>query len=171
MKNEIVNSLYSSEQEVISLVMSLSSEDFEKSINNGWSVGMNLQHILDIEQLVFESAQTINTEIEFTNKAEQIHHIMLVSERKFKAPQVFYPKEPIRTINDFVTKFKSIRANIYSFIENNTLDSMSDDGHPLFGSLSQREWFIFLHTHTLRHLKQIQIILSSTFDLNNGANS
>lgn len=171
MKNEIANSLYSSESQVISLVTSLSSEDFAKSINDGWSVGLNLQHILDIEQLVFESAQTMNSEIEFTNKAEQIHHIMLISERKFKAPPMFYPKEPITSTHEFISKFKSIRSQIYSYIENNSIDAMSNDGHPLFGSLSQKEWLVFLHTHTLRHLKQIQIILSSTFDINYGTNS
>jgi hypothetical protein len=171
MKNEILNSLYTSEREAITLVTSLSTEDFTKSINEGWSIGLNLQHILDIEQLIFESAQTVNSEIEFTNKAEQIHHIMLVSERKFKAPPMFYPKEPIISANEFLEKFKSLRSLIYTFIENNTIDAMSDDGHPLFGSLSQKEWFIFLHTHTLRHLKQIQSILSSSFEINDGTNS
>ncbi|MBL8003988.1 MAG: DinB family protein [Candidatus Kapabacteria bacterium] len=171
MKNDIINSLYSSEREVVSLVTSLLSDDFARSINDGWSVGLNLQHILDIELLVFESAQTVNSEIEFTNKAEQIHHIMLISERKFKAPSMFYPKEPITSANEFISKFKSIRSRIYSYIENNSLDAMSNDGHPLFGSLSQQEWFIFLHTHTLRHLKQIQSILSSSFEINDGTNS
>jgi hypothetical protein len=171
MKPEILNSLYTSEREAITLVTSLSTEDFTKSIYDGWSVGLNLQHILDIEQLIFESAQTVNTEIEFTHKAEQIHHIMLVSERKFKAPPMFYPKEPIISANEFLEKFKSLRSLIYTFIENNTIDAMSDDGHPLFGSLSQKEWFIFLHTHTLRHLKQIQSILSSSFEINDGTNS
>ncbi len=171
MKDEIVNNLSSSERQVISLVTTLSSEDFAKSIKDGWSIGLNLQHILDIEQLVFESAQTVNSEIEFTNKAEQIHHIMLISERKFKAPPMFYPKEPITTSNEFISKFKSIRSQIYSYIENNSIEAMSDDGHPLFGSLSQKEWLVFLHTHTLRHLKQIQTILSSSNKINDGTNS
>lgn len=161
MKTEILTNLKESEREVIQTITSFSSDDFQKSIPDGWSIGLILQHILDIEQLIFESAQTQNTEIEFTNKAEQIEHIMLVSERKFKAPPVFYPKEPITSIDEFISKFTLIRSQIYSFIENNSLDAMSDDGHPLFGSLSQQEWFIFLYTHTLRHLKQIKNILIS----------
>jgi|GEM_PF-5363810 len=161
MKTEILKSLFDSEQNVISVVNNLTPEDFEKAINEGWTIGLNLQHILDIEQLIFESAQTKNTDIEFTNKAEQIKHIMLVSERKFKAPPIFYPKEPITTISDFITKFKSTRARIYSFIENNSIDTMSDDGHPLFGSLSQQEWFVFLYTHTIRHIRQIENILTN----------
>lgn len=171
MKNDILIKLKETEFEVLKLVTSLNKNDFQKSVNEGWSVGLNLQHILDIEQLIFESAQTVNTEIEFTNKAEQIHHIMLVSERKFKAPPAFYPKEPINSIEEFVSKFKLIRSQIYTFIENNSIDAMSDDGHPLFGSMSQIEWFVFLYTHSLRHLQQIEHILTSFTEENYDINS
>lgn len=159
MKNELVNQLLQSEQEVIRIINNLTIQDFQKSINENWSIGLQFRHILDIEKLIFESAQTENSELEFTNKSEQIHHIMLVSERKFKAPEVFQPKEPITSTYEFVSTFKQLRTEIYNYIENEPLEKMSDDGHPLFGALSKKDWFIFLQTHTLRHLKQIEYIL------------
>lgn len=171
MKTEILKSLFDSERNVMSAVDNLTPEDLEKSISDGWTIGLNLQHIVDIEQLIFESAQTKNTEIEFTNKSEQIKYIMLVSDRKFKAPQVFYPKAPITSIDEFVSKFKSLRSQIHSYIENDSIDAMSDDGHPLFGSLSQHEWFVFLFTHTIRHIRQIENILAVYSQENNGIDS
>lgn len=161
MKNDLLFQLKTSEIEALKLVISLDVSDLQKSKPNGWSIGLQLQHILDIEQLVFESAQTTNIEIDLSNKSEQINHIMLVSERKFKAPEQFQPTNEISSISDFLSSFKVLRTEIYAYIENNSLDLMSEDSHPLFGNLSQHDWFIFLDTHSKRHLKQIQTILET----------
>lgn len=171
MKSKLLQQFQSSESNVTTFVATLESNDFQKCLPEGWTISQNLQHILDIERLVFESAQTSNYELEISNKSEQIHHIMLMSERKFKAPIVFQPTKEIISISEFLSSFKSLRTEIYSFIENNSIDVMSEDSHPLFGSLSQHDWFIFLNTHTQRHLKQIQVILETLNTNQNGTNS
>lgn len=161
MKNSLLLQLQNSESEITSFVATFEPNDFQKSIHEGWTIGQNLQHILDIERMVFESAQTNNTELEISHKSDQIHHLMLVSERKFKAPDSFSPKKEISSISDFLTSFKELRTEIYAFIDNNSLDQMSEDSHPLFGNLSQHDWFVFLNTHSKRHLIQIQTILDT----------
>lgn len=59
-----------------------------------------------------------------------------------------------------LTQIKNLRFEIYQFIETSTLDKMSEVSHPLFGHLSQYDCLVFVDSHTKRHIKQNNNILS-----------
>jgi len=98
--------LRKSESLVFSKLISLTNEDFSKKIDDSWTVSQNFIHILEIEKLIFESATTVDSETKIEDKSEQIKYLILESNRKFNAPDMFQPKQEFISIEDFIDSNK-----------------------------------------------------------------
>lgn len=167
-KTTLIQSLDDSAAQFIELVKDLNKDEFEVNVNNKWSAGQDLVHLIKVLKIVnigFTLPKPIlrlmygiqkNNNRSF-EQLQQIYKSAL--EGGAKAPTIYIPK-PV-TYNDkdnLIQKHASLNKSFIDKLNNHTqyeLDSYRLP-HPILGKISLGELAIFTSFHTSHHFELLK---------------
>jgi hypothetical protein len=175
-KTTLIQSLDDSAAQFIELVKDLTKDEFEVNVNNKWSVGQDLVHLIKVLQIVnigFTLPKPILRLLFGINKTKsrsfedlrQLYKNAL--EGGAKAPTIYIPKPVSHTEKDsLIQKYASLNKSFIDKINKHTpheLDSYRLR-HPILGKISLVELASFTSFHTSHHF---DVLKSKMAHLNN----
>lgn len=175
-KTILIKSLDDSTAQFIELVKGLNKEEFEFNVNDKWSAGQDLMHLIKVLQIVnigFTLPKPILHLLFGINKKEsrsfedlrQVYKNAL--EGGAKAPTIYIPKPVSHTEKDsLIQKYASLNKSFIDKLNNHTsfeLDSYRLP-HPILGKISLGELASFTSFHTSHHF---DVLKSKLAHLNN----
>ena len=175
-KTILIKSLDDSTAQFIELVKGLNKEEFEFNVNDKWSAGQDLMHLIKVLRIV---------NIGFTLPKPILHLLFGINKkasRSFedlrqvyknaleggaKAPTIYIPKPVSHTEKDsLIQKYASLNKSFIDKLNNHTsfeLDSYRLP-HPILGKISLGELASFTSFHTSHHF---DVLKSKLAHLNN----
>jgi hypothetical protein len=175
-KTILIKSLDDSTAQFIELVKGLNKEEFEFNVNDKWSAGQDLMHLIKVLRIVnigFTLPKPILHLLFGINKKEsrsfedlrQVYKNAL--EGGAKAPTIYIPKPVSHTEKDsLIQKYASLNKSFIDKLNNHTsfeLDSYRLP-HPILGKISLGELASFTSFHTSHHF---DVLKSKLAHLNN----
>jgi hypothetical protein len=175
-KTTLIKSLDDNTAQFIELVKGLNKEEFEFNVNDKWSAGQDLMHLIKVLQIVnigFTLPKPILRLVFGINKKEsrsfedlrQVYKNAL--EGGAKAPTIYIPKLVSHTEKDsLIQKYASLNKSFIDKLNNHTsfeLDSYRLP-HPILGKISLGELASFTSFHTSHHF---DVLKSKLAHLNN----
>ena len=167
-KTTFVKSLDENVIQFIELVKDLSKDEFEVNINNKWSAGQDLVHLIKVLKIVnigFTLPKPIlrlmygiqkNNNRSF-EQLQQMYKSAL--EGGAKAPTIYIPKPVVYIDKDnLIQKHASLNKSFIDKLNNHTqyeLDSYRLP-HPILGKMSLGELAIFTSFHTSHHFELLK---------------
>ncbi|MDG1930129.1 MAG: DinB family protein [Flavobacteriaceae bacterium] len=162
-KTEITNELKVKVNDFISFINILSHQDFEKSVNNKWSPGQQLEHVYlstkPIEKLFLLPKLLLHVLYGRPKRPSRSYNEIVRDYQKSlisggKAPSKFMPKHT--TINEKERVLNQlnhvVNKLVYKFSQKS--EEELDDiflPHPLLGKVTLRELYLFNIYHILHH--------------------
>jgi hypothetical protein len=162
-KTTLIKSLDDNTAQFIELVKGLNKEEFEFNVNDKWSAGQDLMHLIKVLRIVnigFTLPKPILHLLFGINKKEsrsfedlrQVYKNAL--EGGAKAPTIYIPKLVSHTEKDsLIQKYASLNKSFIDKLNNHTpheLDSYRLP-HPILGKISLGELASFTSFHTSHH--------------------
>jgi hypothetical protein len=175
-KTTLIKSLDDNTAQFIELVKGLNKEEFEFNVNDKWSAGQDLMHLIKVLRIVnigFTLPKPILHLLFGINKKEsrsfedlrQVYKNAL--EGGAKAPTIYIPKPVSHTEKDsLIQKYASLNKSFIDKLNNHTsfeLDSYRLP-HPILGKISLGELASFTSFHTSHHF---DVLKSKLAHLNN----
>jgi hypothetical protein len=175
-KTTLIKSLDDNTAQFIELVKDLNKDEFEFNVNNKWSAGQDLMHLIKVLRIVnigFTLPKPILRLVFGINKKEsrsfedlrQVYKNAL--EGGAKAPTIYIPKLVSHTEKDsLIQKYASLNKSFIDKLNNHTsfeLDSYRLP-HPILGKISLGELASFTSFHTSHHF---DVLKSKLAHLNN----
>ena len=175
-KTTLIKSLDDNTAQFIELVKGLNKEEFEFNVNDKWSAGQDLMHLIKVLRIVnigFTLPKPILHLLFGINKKEsrsfedlrQVYKNAL--EGGAKSPTIYIPKPVSHTEKDsLIQKYASLNKSFIDKLNNHTsfeLDSYRLP-HPILGKISLGELASFTSFHTSHHF---DVLKSKLAHLNN----
>jgi hypothetical protein len=162
-KTILIKSLDDSAAQFIELVKDLTKDEFEVNVNNKWSAGQDLMHLIKVLQIVnigFTLPKPILRLLFGINKKEsrsfedlrQLYKNAL--EGGAKAPTMYIPKPVSHTKKDrLIQKYVSLNKSFIDKLNNHTSFELDRYRlpHPILGKISLVELASFTSFHTSHH--------------------
>jgi hypothetical protein len=172
-KTLIAKSLSESTDQFIKLISNLNKEEFEININNKWSAGQDLVHIIklySILNIAYSLPTTLLRILYGINKNEQRSYEQLQTiykkalEHGAKSPAIYIPKPVFFESKDILIKKLESLNEIFIGKINKKSDHDLDTirlPHPIIGKISLREMSIFTSLHTIHHFELLKVKLNN----------
>ena len=170
-KTSIIQSLNNSLNQFNELILNLNKEEFEININQKWSAGQDLVHLIKVLQIVnigFALPKTLLQVLYGINKNEQrsFEQLQMIYKKSLengaKAPSIYIPKPVLfKDKNSLIQKHQSLNKKFINKIEYHS-DIQLDNfrlPHPIIGKISLRELAIFTSFHTIHHFELLKLKL------------
>ena len=167
-KTTLIKSLDDNTAQFIELVKGLNKEEFEIHVNDKWSAGQDLVHLIKVLQIVnigFTLPKPILRLVFGINKKESLSFEDLrqvyknALESGAKAPTIYIPKPVSYTEKDsLIQKYASLNKSFIDKLNNHTsfeLDSYRLP-HPILGKISLGELASFTSFHTSHHFDSLK---------------
>ena len=167
-KTTFVKSLDENVIQFIELVKDLSKDEFEVNINNKWSAGQDLMHLIKVLQIVnigFTLPKPILRVLFGINKKDSrsFEHLQQLYKNALeggtKAPTIYIPKPVSYTEKDnLIQKYESLNQSFINKLNDHTpfeLDSYRLP-HPILGKITLRELANFTSFHTSHHFELLK---------------
>jgi hypothetical protein len=162
-KTTLIQSLDDSAAQFIELVKDLTKDEFEINVNNKWSAGQDLVHLIKVLQIVnigFTLPKPILRLLFGINKTKsrsfedlrQLYKNAL--EGGSKAPTMYIPKPVSHTEKDsLIQKYASLNKSFIGKLNNHTSFELDRYRlpHPILGKISLVELASFTSFHTSHH--------------------
>ena len=175
-KTILIKSLDDSTAQFIELVKGLNKEEFEFNVNDKWSAGQDLMHLIKVLRIVnigFTLPKPILHLLFGINKKEsrsfedlrQVYKNAL--EGGAKAPTIYIPKPVSHTEKDsLIQKYASLNKSFIDKLNNHTSFELDRYRlpHPILGKISLGELASFTSFHTSHHF---DVLKSKLAHLNN----
>lgn len=150
------------------LISNLNKNEFEINLNNKWSAGQDLVHLIKVLRIVhigFVLPKPLLRQFYGINKNEprSFEQLQILFKKAMEngaiSPTMYIPKPILfKDKNDFLKKHKSLNERLINRI--NLHNDMELDlfrlPHPIFGKVSLRELAIFTSFHTLHHFELLK---------------
>jgi hypothetical protein len=167
-KTTLIKSLDNSAAQFIELVKDLTKDEFEVNVNNKWSAGQDLMHLIKVLQIVnigFTLPKPILRLLFGINKKEsrsfedlrQVYNNAL--EGGAKAPTIYIPKPVSHNEKDsLIQKFASLNKSFIDKLKNHTPHGLNSYRlpHPILGKISLGELASFTSFHTSHHFESLK---------------
>ena len=175
-KTTLIKSLDDNTAQFIELVKGLNKEEFEFNVNDKWSAGQDLMHLIKVLRIVnigFTLPKPILHLLFGINKKEsrsfedlrQVYKNAL--EGGAKAPTIYIPKLVSHTEKDsLIQKYASLNKSFIDKLNNHTSFELDRYRlpHPILGKISLGELASFTSFHTSHHF---DVLKSKLAHLNN----
>jgi hypothetical protein len=163
-KSTIIHLLNESVEKFNALIEDLKEEEFENNINNKWSAGQDLVHLVKLLKIV-NIAYLIPKPIlqllygKNKNESKSLEALRTLYKNALaggaKSPSLYIPK-PVQFKNKNYLMSQHVKLN-HSFTQKiNNLSDLALDSyrlpHPILGKISLRELAIFTSFHTVHHI-------------------
>ena len=162
-KTTLIQSIDDSAAQFIELVKDLTKDEFEVNVNDKWSAGQDLVHLIKVLQIVnigFTLPKPILRLVFGVNKTKsrsfedlrQLYKNAL--EGGAKAPTMYIPKPVSHTEKDrLIQKYASLNKSFIGKLNNHTSFELNSYRlpHPILGKISFGELASFTSFHTSHH--------------------
>ena len=167
-KSIIIKSLEENVIQFNDLVKNLNKDEFEINLNNKWSAGQDLMHLIKVLQIVnigFSLPKPILRVLFGINKndSRSFEHLQQMYKNALeggaKASAIYIPKPVSYTEKDnLIQKYESLNQSFINKLNTHTpfeLDSYRLP-HPILGKISLGELAIFTSFHTSHHFELLK---------------
>jgi hypothetical protein len=167
-KETIIKSLDEAVIQFNEFVSKLKKDEFEININNRWSAGQDLVHLIKVLRIVnigFTLPKPVLRLMYGINKNENrsFEHLQQLYKTALaggaKAPTIYIPKPVVfKEKDNLIQKHESLNKSFIYKLNNHTqfeLDSYRLP-HPILGKISLGELAIFTSFHTTHHLELLK---------------
>ena len=167
-KTTLTKSLDENADQFIELVNGLNQNEFEENINDKWSAGQDLVHLIKVLKIVnigFSLPKPILGFVFGINKNDsrpfedlrQVYKNAL--EGGAKAPTIYIPK-PVsyHDKEHLIQKYASLNKSFIEKLNNHTAHELDSYRlpHPILGKISLRELASFTSFHTSHHFESLK---------------
>lgn len=172
-KTTIINSLRNSVENFNELISNLNKEEFEININNKWSAGQDLVHLiklLRILNIAYLIPKPLLGLLYGINKDEQrsFEHLQMLYKKALangaKSPSIYIPNSVLfENKTSLIEKHQLLNKKFIEKINKHTEDELDKFRlpHPILGKVSLRELVLFTSFHTIHHFELLKLKLSS----------
>ena len=167
-KTTLTKSLDENAVQFIELVKGLNQDEFEVNINNKWSAGQDLVHLIKVLQIVnigFTLPKPIlrlvfGINIKESRSFEDLRQLYKNAlEGGAKAPTMYIPKPVSHTEKDrLIQKYASLNKSFINKLNNHTSFELNSYRlpHPILGKISFGELASFTSFHTSHHFEVLK---------------
>jgi hypothetical protein len=169
-RREAVDYLTETRDALVAIVSRLTPAEWSFHPDAGtWSAADNLEHIVVVEEQLFEMISTAITREPERPAADRPrvkdHVIPLVvtnrERRRFQAPEEFRPTGRWPTAKARLAAFRTTRDGTLAYVQTTEHDLRSRAWeNPLVGLIDGYQWLLFVAGHSARHTKQIRDLLA-----------
>jgi hypothetical protein len=167
-KTTLTKSLDENALQFIELVKGLNQNEFEDNINDKWSAGQDLVHLIKVLQIVnigYSLPKLIlrllfginKNDIRSYENLQQLYKNAL--DGGAKAPTIYIPK-PVsyRDKEHLIQKYASLNKSFIDKLNNHTAHELDSYRlpHPILGKISLRELACFTSFHTTHHFDSLK---------------
>lgn len=162
MKTETLNKITETTDELLSIISSLSEEQFNKiPFEGSWTAGQVTDHISQsfdgIVKVINDKA--VPTDREPDKKIELIKSIFLDFTTKMTSPDFVLPAQSPHKKQILIDYLNSLKKQMADAIDKQDLSYIYTDFEiPGFGKFTRLEWVNFLIYHMQRHIHQLKNI-------------
>jgi hypothetical protein len=167
-KSTLTKSLDENALQFIELVKGLNQNEFEDNINDKWSAGQDLVHLIKVLKIVnvgFSLPKPILRLLFGINKNDsrpfedlrQVYKNAL--DGGAKAPTIYIPKSvSYRDKEHLIQKYTSLNKSFIDKLNNHTAHELDSYRlpHPILGKISLRELASFTSFHTAHHFDSLK---------------
>lgn len=167
-KTTLIKSLDGTVVQFIELVNNLNKDEFENNINDKWSAGQDLVHLIKVLRIVnigFTLPKPFLRLMFGINKNDNrtFEHLQKLYKSALeggaKAPTIYIPKPVSYNEKDnLIKKYESLNKSFIDKLNNHTqfeLDTYRLP-HPILGKISLRELANFTSFHTSHHIESLK---------------
>jgi hypothetical protein len=167
-KTAIVQTLNSSTENFNALITSLNKQEFEININNKWSAGQDLVHLiklLRILNIAYLIPKPLLGLLYGINKNEQrsFDHLQMLYktalENGAKSPSIYIPKPVVFEVrSSLIQQHQLLNRKFVEKINKHTEQELDRYRlpHPILGKVSLRELALFTSFHTIHHFELLK---------------
>lgn len=140
-----------------------------KSAPDRWSIRDNIEHLINVEGVVWEiihktlqSESVANGKSDITDEAISAK-LAIRSETtpRFKAPESLQPSGKYKDFQETFAAFVNEREKTIQFVKKTKEDLRHHfSSNPVLGNLDTYQWTLFISAHTVRHTLQVEEILA-----------
>jgi len=165
--SDTVQALVQSQREFNAAVSGLSDEEASAHPEPGcWSVLEQVEHLVMAESrlgMIFSMATKQDEGIRDLTREADLAAAVRDRSRKISAPERIHPTGKFRTTSEALQAFNAARTSATAFATEHEaeLDTWKA-AHPVFGSISMREWLVLVAGHSGRHVEQIRETLRAS---------
>ena len=168
-KTEIAQTLNSSTENFNALISSLNKQEFEININNKWSAGQDLVHLiklLRILNIAYLIPKPLLGLLYGINKNEQrsFDHLQMLYknalENGAKSPSIYIPKPVVfEDRSSLIQEHQLLNRKFVKRINKHTERELDRYRlpHPILGKVSLRELALFTSFHTVHHFELLKL--------------
>jgi hypothetical protein len=171
-KTIIIQSLNNSANEFNELILNLNKDEFEMNINNKWSAGQDLVHLIKLLQILniaYLIPKTLLGLMYGINKKEQrsFEELQMLYKKALengaKSPSIYIPKPVLfENKSGLIKKHQFLNQRFIKKLDKHP-DAVLDKyrlPHPILGKVSLRELAIFTSFHTIHHFELLKLKLN-----------
>jgi hypothetical protein len=168
----LIKSLRNSVENFNELISNLNKEEFEINLNNKWSAGQDLFHLiklLRILNIAYLIPKPLLGLLYGINKDEQrsFEHLQMLYKKALangaKSPSIYIPK-PVLFENktSLLEKHQLLNEKFIEKINKHNEDELDKFRlpHPILGKVSLRELVLFTSFHTIHHFELLKLKLN-----------
>ena len=142
-------------------IETLTNRQLNEVVQEGvWSIAQNLEHLYLLEMSVAKGIRHAKSHGEVKPVKEKPIHLTVDRTTKVSAPPYLEPSNGFQTPEELKGKLAQSREFLLQTIAHLTEQEMDEKSfrHPVFGTLSIRQWIVFVGHHEERHRLQIEEI-------------
>ena len=146
-------------EELLQTVDALTDRQVNEVVEEGvWSIAQNLEHLYLMEMSVAKGIKHAQSPGEGKPVKEKPVHLTVDRTTKVPAPPYLEPSTDFQTLGQLKDKLAQSRELLLQTIADLTKQEMDEKSfkHPVFGTLSIRQWVLFIGYHEERHRLQIE---------------
>ena len=146
-------------EELLKSVDALTDRRVNEVVEEGvWSIAQNLEHLYLMEMSVAKGIKQAQSQGEGKPVREKPIHVTADRTTKVPAPPYLEPSTDFQTLSELKNKLAQSRELLLQTIEGLTEREMNEKSfkHPVFGTLSIRQWVSFIGHHEERRRLQIE---------------
>ena len=146
-------------EELLKSVEALTDQQVNEVVEEGtWSIAQNLEHLYLMEMSVAKGIMHAQSQGEVKPVKEKPVHLTVDRTTKVPAPPYLEPSTSFQTLSELkerLTQSRELLLQTIADLNEQQLDEKSFK-HPVFGTLSIRQWVSFVGYHEERHRLQIE---------------
>ncbi|KGR81987.1 DinB family protein [Lysinibacillus odysseyi] len=146
-------------ESLLKSVETLTDQQLNEVVAEGvWSIAQNLEHLYLMEMAIAKGIRHAQLQTESKPAREKPIHLAVDRSTKVPAPSYLEPSTHFQTLEELKNKLAESREILVQTAEGLTEQDLTDKSfeHPVFGTLSIKQWIPFVGYHEERHLLQIK---------------
>lgn len=151
-------------ERLLNLLETLDNNDYQLKVDGGWTIGEIVEHLYLIEKTIIQSMKNaVVHQLVITNREVHLKDILGNRNSKVDAPTYLKPSGAVFTKEELQSLLENSRDELKEFFDNTDVKELNMYGftHRWIGDLTCIQWVELIGYHELRHISQMEDILST----------